>query len=71
MYAMIATMVIADTNNAFSIIDKAKAFSACAPAIKGNLTLEEFMHFDEVRVFCNERIYNRILIENEKNKLKV
>ena len=71
MCTAIANMIFADANDAFSIIDKAEPFSMCVSAIKAKMTLGEFSHFNEVKVSCNERISNRIIIGHEKNKLKV
>ena len=64
-------MIFTDANNTFSTIDEAEPFSRHVPTIKANLTLGEFMHFDEVKVSQDERMCNRMIIGYERNKFKV
>ena len=65
---LVSNMTFTDANDTISYINKAEPFSMHAPAIRANLTLGEFMHFDKVRVSCNERMCNRMIIEHEKYK---
>ena len=64
-------MIFTDTNDTISEINKAEPFSTYVSAIKGNLTLGEFIYFEEIIVPRSERIYYGMIIGYEENKFKV
>ena len=64
-------MAFTDVNDAISEIDEAEPFSTCAPTIKGNLTLGEFICFEETIVPRSERACYGMIIGYEENKFKV
>ena len=71
LHTAISNMIFTDTNDTFSEINEAEPFSMYIPAIKGNLTLEEFISFEKIIVPSNERICNGMIIGYEENKFKV